>query len=315
MANYHVVNVSQPAIPVSKGECYDFRSIKIKTLFKSQDLWDLVENGYSGEDEEEKVKENKKRDAKALFFIQQTIHESIFTKISAANTAKEAWTTLQRSFQGSSKVITIKLQSLRRYFETLQMKNGESVQHYFTRVDVVVNQMRSYGEEIKDQIVVAKVLRSWNSKFDYKVAVIEESTDLTTYSFDELMGSLQSHEVRLKKYEPDEEKAFHVKGEMSGRGRENNKKKEENEAKLLMAYHDYAKIMSDIWCLDSGCSNHMTNEKSLRKELDDSYKLKVRIGDNKQMQVEGKGIVAIKNDHSSVNPVFLLRLKGGVVKI
>ncbi|XP_073040319.1 uncharacterized protein [Primulina eburnea] len=293
MVNNNVVNVSQLAIPLFKGECYEFWSIKMKTLFKSQDLWDLVENGYSEEDEEAKVKENKKRDAKALFFIQQAIHESIFTKISAGNTAKEAWTTLQTSFQGSSKVITVKLQSLRRDFETLQMKNGESVQNYLTRVDTVVNQMRSYGEEIKDQIVVAKVLRSLNSKFDYKVAAIEESKDLITYSFDELMGSLQSHEVRLKKYEPDEENAFHVKGEMSSRGRdrggyrgrdrgsENNKsniqcyycqqyghvqancwkrekdiqancalqEEEEEEAKLLMAYHDDAKIMSDIWNL------------------------------------------------------------------
>ena len=42
----------------------------MKTLFKSQDLWDLVENGYSEPDDDEaRLKENKKKDSKALFFI------------------------------------------------------------------------------------------------------------------------------------------------------------------------------------------------------------------------------------------------------
>ncbi|WKA06410.1 hypothetical protein VitviT2T_024309 [Vitis vinifera] len=188
----------------------------MKTLFKSQDLWDLVENGYPYPDEEARLKENTKKDSKALFFIQQAVHESIFSKIAAATTAKEAWTTLKTAFQGSSKVITVKLQSLRRDFETLHMKNGESVQDFLSRVAAIVNQMRSYGEDILDQTVVAKVLRSLTPKFDHVVAAIEESKDLSTYSFDELMGSLQSHEVRLSRTEDkNEEKAFYTKGETS----------------------------------------------------------------------------------------------------
>ncbi|XP_058002045.1 uncharacterized protein LOC131179345 [Hevea brasiliensis] len=47
-----------------------------------------------------------------------------------------------------------------------------------------------------------------------KVAAIEESKDLATYSFDELMGSLQSHEARLNRAnEKNDEKAFQVMGE------------------------------------------------------------------------------------------------------
>ena len=99
----------------------------MKTLFRSQELWDLVENGYADPDDETRLRENKKKDSKALFFIQQAVHESIFSKIAAATTAKEAWITLQMAFQGSSKVIMVKLQSLHRDFETLHMKNGESL--------------------------------------------------------------------------------------------------------------------------------------------------------------------------------------------
>jgi hypothetical protein len=37
--------VSNPSIPLFKGENYELWSIKMVTLFKSQGLWDLVNNG------------------------------------------------------------------------------------------------------------------------------------------------------------------------------------------------------------------------------------------------------------------------------
>ena len=92
--NNNSVSVAQPQIPIFKGEGYVFWSIKMKTLFKSQDLWELVENGYPDRDDEDKLRENRKRDSKALFFIQQAVHESIFSRIAAATTAKEAWNIL-----------------------------------------------------------------------------------------------------------------------------------------------------------------------------------------------------------------------------
>lgn len=123
---------------------------------------------------------------------------------------------MKTPFQGSSKVITVRLQSLRRDFETLQMKGGESVQDFLTRVSTIVNQMRAYGEEVADKTVVAKVLRSLTPKFDHVVTAIEESKDLSIFSFDELMGSLQAHEVRLKRsIETQEAQAFQVQGESS----------------------------------------------------------------------------------------------------
>ena len=88
------VSISQPSIPIFKSECYEVWSIKMKTLFMSQDLWDLVENGYADPDEEAKLRENRKKDSKALFFIQPAVHESIFSRITAATTIKEAWTIL-----------------------------------------------------------------------------------------------------------------------------------------------------------------------------------------------------------------------------
>ncbi|KAF7821304.1 Retrovirus-related Pol polyprotein from transposon TNT 1-94 [Senna tora] len=48
-ANGGSLNVTQPLIPIFKGDSYEFWSTKMMTLFKSQDLWDHVEHGYTSQ--------------------------------------------------------------------------------------------------------------------------------------------------------------------------------------------------------------------------------------------------------------------------
>jgi len=74
--------------------------------------------------------------------------------------------------------------------------------------------MRTYCESLSDEIVVSKVLWSLPSNFDHVVAAIELSKDLYKYSFDELVGSLLAHEVRINRpFDKAEEKAFQMKGD------------------------------------------------------------------------------------------------------
>lgn len=89
------------------------------------------------------------------------------------------------------------------------------MQELLTRVSGIVNHMKSDGETI-----MSKVLRSLIKRFDHVVAAIEESKDLSDYSFDELMCSLLAHEDMLhRSVVKTEEKAFPVKGESSYKGK------------------------------------------------------------------------------------------------
>jgi hypothetical protein len=123
--------------------------------------------------------------------------ETVFSRIAAATTSKQTWTILQTEFQGSSKVIAMKLQILRHEFETLFMKSSESMQDFLSRVMAIICQMRSYGDQITNQTMVAKVLRILTPKFDHVAAAIEESKDMLVFLFDELMDSLQPARILI----------------------------------------------------------------------------------------------------------------------
>ncbi|XP_039137422.1 uncharacterized protein LOC120274950 [Dioscorea cayenensis subsp. rotundata] len=206
--------IIQLGVPVFDGEGYEHWCIKMKTYFRSQDLWDLVEKGFvesdakdeeeakmkeskrkdAKDEEEAKAKENKKRDAKALYILQQAVHPALFSRISSANTANEAWERLKTQFLGSPKIMAVKIQSLRQVFENLHRKENESVQFYISRVNDLANQMRGLGDTMPEQLAVGKILRSLGPKYNHLVAAIGEAKDLTKLTMDELSGSLQAHE-------------------------------------------------------------------------------------------------------------------------
>ncbi|KAF2289503.1 hypothetical protein GH714_036694 [Hevea brasiliensis] len=59
----------------------------------------------------------------------------------------------------SSRVKRAQLQALSRDFETLQMKDGESVTSYYARTMEISNKMRFHGEKMEDVTIVEKILR------------------------------------------------------------------------------------------------------------------------------------------------------------
>ena len=76
------------------------------------------------------------------------------------------------------------------------MYNDESVANYFLRVDEIANCMKNLGEEVKEAVVVEKVLRSLSPRFESKVSAIEEKEKLQDLKMSQLHGILTAYEMR-----------------------------------------------------------------------------------------------------------------------
>ena len=57
---------------------------------------------------------------------------------------------------------------------------------------------------------------------------------------------------------------------------------------------------TDVWFVDSGCSNHMTGERKEFKELDETKNRRIWLGDNKEIQVEGEGTIVVQTSQGKV---------------
>ena len=119
----------------------------------------------------------KQRDTRALLFI-QGVSKTIFPRISGAKKSKEAFEILKKQFSGYNKVIFIKLQNFWREFDNLQMKENETVQEFFPKISVIINKIRRYGDNINDQKIVEKILRSLSIKIEHVIVAIEEAKRL-----------------------------------------------------------------------------------------------------------------------------------------
>ncbi|XP_016755183.1 kinesin-like protein KIN-7M, chloroplastic [Gossypium hirsutum] len=69
----------------------------------------------------------------------------------------------------------------------------------------------------------------------------------------------------------------------------------EEEDHLFVVSCFSSSILYDGWLVDSGCSNHMTYDEKLFKDLDRSLKSKVRIGNGEYLEVNERGTVVIES--------------------
>ncbi|KAI4365238.1 hypothetical protein MLD38_021238 [Melastoma candidum] len=136
----------------------------METIFLSQYLWKIVDEVFEENDREDddssseeedgaqenKATENVMKNAMALRILQQSGSKTIYLMLYSLKKAKEAWSVLKKEFQGSEKVISIKLQGLWRDFDNLAMKESETMKYFFSRVVVIKFPTRRLWRKCKE---------------------------------------------------------------------------------------------------------------------------------------------------------------------
>ena len=130
----------------------------------------------------------------ALFSV---VTNEEFKKISFTETAKEACTILQITYEGTNSVNDLKLQRLTTSFEEIKMEADESFDEFYAKLKDIVNSAFNLGETITEPKIVRKVLRFLLERFHAKITAIEESKDIDKIPLAELVGNLQTYELGL----------------------------------------------------------------------------------------------------------------------
>ncbi|CAM8877687.1 unnamed protein product [Rhodiola kirilowii] len=290
-------NITRP--PLLEGNKYGYWRVRMKAFLKSQDesVCEAVENGWTHpviteagkvslltKDKWTEVHKNAEAaNSKAMNAIFSGVDGKNFKMISTCEIAKKVCDILQTTHEGTTKVKISRMEMVTSKFENLRMQEDETITDFNTRVLDISNELFALGEPVAEETLVRKVLRSLTKRFAMKALTVKEAHDVKTMRLDELMGSLQTHEMDMN----EEEQLMKVniiglKAEVSVVP---NKAGEMSEQQYAMLSRNFGKFMKRQYNkgTDSGQSSRtrfQKEEKDQKKNRDEGFN-----SDNK-----GKGI-------------------------
>ena len=215
MDNKEGGSVNRP--PILDGTNYDYWKVRMTAFLKSIDnkTWKDIVKGWKhptkaevegtstnvvDKPEEEWTSAEDEAalgNSKALNAIFNGVDKNMFRLINTCTVAKDAWEILKTAHEGTTRVRMSRLQMLTTQFENLMMTEEETISEFHMRVRDLSNASFALGEPMSDEKLVRKILRSLPQKFAMKVTAIEEAQDIENMKVDELIGSLQTFELKL----------------------------------------------------------------------------------------------------------------------
>nr|GEW58902.1 zinc finger, CCHC-type [Tanacetum cinerariifolium] len=120
------------------------------------------------------------------------------TSPSSCKTAKELRESLKKRHVGEEKVQQARLQSLMIGFNTLQMKDDDTVDAFTAKLNGYATKAKELGKTLDESLLVRKLLESTPDRFIQIVASIEKTSDLDDITLDEITGKLKAFKERIK---------------------------------------------------------------------------------------------------------------------
>jgi hypothetical protein len=152
------------------GTSFDYWKRKMKMYLGSinESVWDVVKNKFVILDptnltDNDKI--NKQCNTIALNTIYNGIDSKVFEQIKDPEKASEVWVRLEETYEGTSMVKTAKLYMLKDKLSNFKMKDDESILEMFYRLQVIINDLKSLGEKVKDEDFSHKFLMCLPKRF------------------------------------------------------------------------------------------------------------------------------------------------------
>ena len=190
--------------PLFDGTNYAYWKVRMKVFLQAlgEQVWQAVEVGWikpkevlvDWDEETIKAANFNSRALNALFY---GVTNEEFKKISSTEVAKEAWTILKTTYEGTKAKKTVKLQRLTSSFEEIRMEEDETFDEFYAKLKDIVNSAFNLGESIAESKIIWKILRSLLERFHAKITVIEEVKDIDQIPLTELVRNLQTYEMGL----------------------------------------------------------------------------------------------------------------------
>ncbi|GJR18275.1 putative ribonuclease H-like domain-containing protein [Tanacetum coccineum] len=205
-------------LPILKQGEYDMWRLRIDQYFQVQDyaLWDVIENGNSFKPvpqtttnadgsstslipgpvtTEEKVQ--KKNDVKAKSMLLMELPNEYLMKFNQYKNAKTLFAAIQTRFCGNEAIKKTQKTLLKQMYENFSAPSTESLDSIFNRLQNIISQLAILGENISQEDLNLKILRSLPSEWNTHVVVWRNKPDLDTIIFDDLYNNFKIVEQEL----------------------------------------------------------------------------------------------------------------------
>ncbi|XP_016541780.2 uncharacterized protein LOC107842420 [Capsicum annuum] len=249
----------------------------MEIYLEALDLWETVEEDYDvvllpnnptvAQIKSQKEKKIRKSKAKATLFA--SLSQIIFMRIMAFKSPKEIWDSLKEECTGDERIRGMKVLNLIREFELQKMKESKTVKEYSDRLLGIVNKAQEQRRLMSQDGMIEGALaanhktqsKSNNSRKNYppcqhygKIGHPPFKCWKRPDAQCKICNQL-GHEVVICK---NKSRKYETNAQVT--------KEEEEEDHLFVTTYSLTK-KSDFWMIDSGCTNHMTYDKTLFKEF------------------------------------------------
>lgn len=121
---------------------YTAWALKMKVYMQAHGVWEAVVPKDPTAVVEDKM------DKVAMAAIYQSIPEDILLSIADKETAKDAWDAVKVICQGADRVKKARVQTLKSEFESMSMKDSDSLDDFCLKISALVTNIRALGEEV-----------------------------------------------------------------------------------------------------------------------------------------------------------------------